>query len=95
MVDRLSTVEGKQTLRVWALRLHTGGAEVLEETGREESTVDILSIVYTFIMEVSQWFNVSPVKIRLFDGDILHGLTEKQDSQLARRFSWSDRRPYH
>lgn len=95
VVDRLSTVEGKQTLRVWALRLHTGGAEVLEETGREESTVDILSIVYTFIMEVSQWFNVSPVKIRLFDGDILHGLTEKQDSQLARRFSWSDRRPYH
>uniref|UniRef100_A0A8C7F7C2 Uncharacterized protein n=1 Tax=Oncorhynchus kisutch TaxID=8019 RepID=A0A8C7F7C2_ONCKI len=52
VVDSLSTVEGKQTLGVWALRLHTGGAEVLEETGREESTVDILSIVYTFIMEV-------------------------------------------
>uniref|UniRef100_A0A8C8LL52 Uncharacterized protein n=1 Tax=Oncorhynchus tshawytscha TaxID=74940 RepID=A0A8C8LL52_ONCTS len=50
VVDRLSTVEGKQTLGVWALRLHTGGTEVLEETGREESTVDILPIVYTFIM---------------------------------------------
>uniref|UniRef100_A0A8C7S3H6 Uncharacterized protein n=1 Tax=Oncorhynchus mykiss TaxID=8022 RepID=A0A8C7S3H6_ONCMY len=51
VVDRLSTVEGKQTLGVWALRLHTGGAEVLEETGREEPTNSVTAI-YTGILVV-------------------------------------------
>uniref|UniRef100_A0A8C7M553 Uncharacterized protein n=1 Tax=Oncorhynchus kisutch TaxID=8019 RepID=A0A8C7M553_ONCKI len=51
VVDSLSTIEGKQTLGVWALCLHTGGAEVLEETGSEESTNSVTTI-YTGILVV-------------------------------------------